>query len=103
MSGSHIFQVVASVSHLCLDTESNIHSLVRDLKFYVLWYSYLILLHFQMDKPSALDATFMYQYPDLPESYHQSTPGIPHHPKFKGIAVVPGLVRISNRVFWLGG
>ena len=36
----------------------------------------------------ALDATFMYQYPDLPEWLHQSTPGIPHHPKFKGIAVV---------------
>jgi hypothetical protein len=52
---------------------------------------------------SALDARFMYQYQDLPEPYHQSTPGIPHHPKKRSIAVVPGLVRISNRFFWLGG
>ena len=47
----------------------------------------------------ALDATFMYQYQDLPKSYHQSTPGIPHHPKKPSLAVVPGLVRISNKDF----
>ena len=35
---------------------------------------------------------------DLPEPYDQSTPGIPHHPKKGTFAVVPGLVRISNRV-----
>ena len=32
---------------------------------------------------------------------HKSTPGIPHQPKKQSIAVVPGLVRISNRVFLL--
>ena len=48
---------------------------------------------------AALDATFMYQYPDLPEPYHQSTVGIPHQPKKLSTAVVPGLVRISNRAF----
>jgi DNA-directed RNA polymerase subunit N (RpoN/RPB10) len=46
MSGSHIFQVVASVSHLRLDTESNMCLPVRDLEFYVLPYFYLILSHF---------------------------------------------------------
>jgi len=34
MSGSHIFQVVASVSHLSLDMESNMHLSVRDFEFY---------------------------------------------------------------------
>ena len=43
----------------------------------------------QHGQQSALDATFMYQYWDLPEWLHQSTPGIPHHPKFKGLAIVP--------------
>ena len=34
----------------------------------------------------------------FPKSIHKSTPGIPHHPKKKDFAVMPGLVRISNRL-----
>lgn len=44
MSGSDIFQVVASVSHLKLDTESNI-SPVRNIEF--IWYHTLIIIYFQ--------------------------------------------------------
>ena len=39
----------------------------------------------------------------FPKSLHKSTPGIPHHPKKKDFAVMPGLVRISNRVLWVSG
>jgi hypothetical protein len=40
---------------------------------------------------------------DLSKPYDQSTLGIPHHPKKRTFAVVPGLVRISNRVLWVSG
>lgn len=47
MSGSHIFQVVASVSHLKLDTKPNNSFLVRHLK--VLCNTVPLLSHIQMD------------------------------------------------------
>ena len=40
---------------------------------------------------------------DLSKPYDQSTPAIPHHPKKRTFAMVPGLVRISNRVLWFSG
>ena len=39
----------------------------------------------------------------LPKSLHKCIWDKPHHPKKQSIAMVPGLVRISNRVFWVGG
>jgi len=39
----------------------------------------------------------------LPKSLHKCIWDKFHHPKKQSIAVVPGLVRISNRVFWLDG
>jgi len=39
----------------------------------------------------------------FPKSLHKSTPGIPQHPKKKDFAIMPGLVRISNRVLWVSG
>jgi hypothetical protein len=50
-----------------------------------------------------------YQYPMpintrvLPKSLHKCIWDKPHHPKKQSIAVVPRLVRISNRVFWVCG
>jgi hypothetical protein len=56
----------------------------------------------QQDR-SAIDAKFLYQYGLRPKSLHKCIWAKPHHPKKQSIAVVPGLVRISNRVFWVGG
>jgi hypothetical protein len=39
----------------------------------------------------------------LPTMVHKSTAALAHHPKKQSIAVVPGLVRISNRDFWVDG
>jgi len=35
---------------------------------------------------------------DLPETYHKSTPGIPHQPKKRTLPGLPGLFGITNRV-----
>jgi hypothetical protein len=39
----------------------------------------------------------------LPKSLHKCIWDKPHHPKKQSIAVVPGLVGISNGVFYVGG
>jgi len=47
----------------------------------------------------ALDAIFIHQYGILPNSLHTCIWAKPDQPKKQSIAVVPGLIRICNRVF----
>jgi len=53
--------------------------------------------------PSAIDAIFMYQYRVMPKSLHTSIWAKPHQPKKGHPAMMPVMVRISNRVLWVSG
>jgi len=49
----------------------------------------------------AIDAIFMYQYRIMPKSLHTSIWAKPHQPKKGHPAMMPVMVRISNRVLWV--